>query len=274
MPRPTTPSLLVLAVLLAACSSTTVTDGSGGAGGSTAGGGGAGAGGTGGGGTGGAGGGCAHLPQVTLDALGFPNLLGPIQLQPGASFDLGVGVTECCYVWQEVDACVAWNVAPAGATVDATGLLTIAPGTPNGSVFTVTADVGPGDKLLTTHAYVYTPAGNPLVGYRSELAELPCGGGAEVAPESPIGELAFWANGEFSVTWQPFELYVDYWGTYTFDTGSGVLDMVSTGGNYVPSDVDGAGTFSFDAGDLVLHDLWLGTPQAGSLPARCGHRFH
>jgi hypothetical protein len=54
-----------------------------------------------------------------------------------------------------------------------------------------------------------------------------------------------------------------------------VLSMTVTGGNYVPPDVDGEGTASVDpqTGELVLTDMWLGTPSEGTATTACGHRF-
>jgi hypothetical protein len=92
--------------------------------------------------------------------------------------------------------------------------------------------------------------------------------------EWTIKELRFKADGEFSVTWEPFEVYKDYWGTYAHEIGQGTLDLVVTGGNYVPNDVDGSGSLLLDEeGRLVLRDLWLGSRFEGTAPANCGHRF-
>ena len=75
------------------------------------------------------------------------------------------------------------------------------------------------------------------------------------------------------VTWLPFEVYVDYWGTYELATAADTVTVTAEGGDYVPDDIDGSGTYSFDGNDLVLHDLWLGSPRGGTAPARCGHKL-
>ena len=99
-------------------------------------------------------------------------------------------------------------------------------------------------------------------------------GGAERTPESPIYELWFAADHQVRVTWMPFELYVDYWGTYTYDLDTGAFSIDVEGGNYVPTDIDGDGTFSIDAdGKLQLHDIWLGTPRDSAVAPACGHLF-
>ena len=96
-----------------------------------------------------------------------------------------------------------------------------------------------------------------------------------MAPELSVQELHFDASGGFSVTWIPFEVYKDYWGTYTYDLATGALSLTVEGGNYVPPDVRAsAGSFTFEDRKLVLRDIWLGTPP-GAIDAvtRCGHVF-
>jgi hypothetical protein len=99
--------------------------------------------------------------------------------------------------------------------------------------------------------------------------------GAEVpADPDPIREIAFRTNGSFTVTWLPFETYVDYWGSYTLDPDAGTIEMIIDHGNYVPQDVDLSGSFHIDAsGDLVLRDIWFGTDKISTGTAACGHRL-
>ncbi len=76
--------------------------------------------------------------------------------------------------------------------------------------------------------------------------------------------------------WAPFEVYVDYWGTYQYDEAQGTLELTVSNGNYIPDDLDGSGSVSFDEqGRLLLTDIWLGTPQLSTDTglAHCGHRF-
>jgi hypothetical protein len=225
------------------------------------------------------------IGDETLARLSMRDLDGSaLQMRAGGTLDLDLGVVECCYFLFAAPVAAVWSVAPAeGATiVPGTGVLRIDPATPSGSVFTVTADVENGRRVIVDQVHVYTLEANPLVGYWREETQLACDTGAEVVPALPIGSLVFRADGTFSVTWMPFELYVDYWGTYTFDLARGTLDLVVEQGNSVPADADLSGTFAIDdAGRLVLTDLWLGTNEIGlptvasppaDLPA-CGHRF-
>jgi hypothetical protein len=216
------------------------------------------------------------LDAATLDALTHSHWVLPsVEVQPGEQRDLDLGTVELGGSFAEVPACATWSIAPAaGATVDpATGLIEIDAGTPSGTQFVVTANVESGRKLITADVLVFTQATMPWRGRWRETAQYACGTGDEVEPEEMLNEIYFWADGTLWVTWQPFEVYVDYRGTHAFDTGAGTLAVTAVGGNYVPTDIDGSGTFAFDSGALILRDLWLGSPQGGTAPARCGHKL-
>ena len=222
------------------------------------------------------GGGCRRgLDEDTLSRLSL--VMGDtLAIQPGETWEFSPGTVECCYVFEPVDACATWSVSPSdGATIDPkTGVFIVDPETPSGAVFTVTADVENGRRLVSVDAHVYTPEANPLFGTWGEEAQFACETDEEKAPEERIGELAFGADGEFSVTWFPFEIYKDYWGTYTFDLNQGTIELTASGGNYVPEGLDGSGTWFIDEeGRLVLKDIWLGAPRDVSRDVNCGHRF-
>jgi hypothetical protein len=224
----------------------------------------------------GLGGGCrSQLDEDTLNHLSL--VMGDtLELQPGDTWEFSPGVLECCYVFEPVDACATWSVSPVdGAAIDPeTGVFTVDPGTPSGSVFTVTADVENGRRLVSAHVYVYTLEDNPLVGVWREEAQFACGTDEEVIPEERIGEFVVGADGSFSVTWHPFEIYKDYWGTYSFDSNLGTLDLSVAEGNYTPADVDSNGSWVIDEqGGLVLKEMWLGSPPGSPGLVNCGHRF-
>lgn len=211
----------------------------------------------------------ATLAELTTSILGQPGI------QPGESRTLQLGVVECCYTFEPVAACAIWSVRPGDpATIDpATGQLVVDATANDGDVIVATADVEQGRRLVTTDLHVYTPEANPLYGIWRETAQLACGSYAEVTPEHTINELWFRAGDELAVTWYPFEVYVDYWGSYDHDLATGELAITVTGGNYVPTDIDPAGTFDVDGDRLTLRDLYLGSYRDSSDPARCGHIF-
>lgn len=174
----------------------------------------------------------------------------------------------------EVEACVEWSVEPvSGVSIDQGGLLAVEAAVPVGTIITVTADVESGRRVIQRPFQVYEPLAYDIIGFWTELQQLPCDGGAPFEPDPEIGELVFEDTGELSVTWRPFEVYYDYWGTYTYDEATGALVLEVEGGNYVPDDLDLEGTASVVDGQLVLEDLWLGTAQQPVTPAACGHVF-
>jgi hypothetical protein len=214
------------------------------------------------------------LPDDPELMLGFVN--ENLELTPGGSFEYQVGSWECCVFWEPLETCSVYSVDPAdaGATIDPdTGLLSIDASTPDGSTFTVTADIEDGLATVSGEVFVFVPELHPLIGYYTEVSRIPCDAGPEFVPSDPIGELVFTASGEARVTWTPFEIYVDYWANYTHDLDTSALSIVPSGGNYLPDDVDGEGSFSFEGNQLVLHDIWLGTSQNPVEPTACGHRF-
>ena len=174
----------------------------------------------------------------------------------------------------EVEACVEWSIEPVdGVTIDDAGLLAVEGSVAAGTVISVTADVEAGRRILTTDFEVYVPVAYDIIGFWTETQQLPCDGGAAFVPDPIIGELVFQDTGEFSVTWTPFEVYYDYWGTYAYDEGTSALVLTVEGGNYVPADIDGEGTATVTGGQLTLEDMWLGVAQEPMTPVACGHVF-
>lgn len=156
------------------------------------------------------------LTEEQIGKLGFGPFGNEFSAQPGNVLPLKLGTLECCVVLEPVDACVEYSLSPTeGATYDAaTGELTIGDDAVAGTIYTLTADVEDGRATLEAKVTVYTKESHPMVGVWHEVKQTPCDGGAEIDPVPSIGELWFRANGEVLVTWQPFEVYVDYWGSY------------------------------------------------------------
>jgi len=119
---------------------------------------------------------------------------------------------------------------------------------------------------------------NPLVGtwYQSgwalckPAAKLP-----RLAVGKMINELRFAADDTFSVTWQPFEGYKDYWGTYRYDLARKTIELRIEGRNYSPEHFNGKGNFRLDSDDthLTLSGVRLGTKDATTQMEICEWTF-
>lgn len=194
-----------------------------------------------------------------------------MQVPAGGTLNLFVGYEECCYFINRIpDLTVVWSVEPTGAAqIDPqTGVLTASADAGNTSVFVTAA--APNGLSKTASVSIYDQ--RPIIGVWQEEARIDCATGAFVESSSLIYELIFDANNEFRVSWSPFEVYVDYVGTYTADTPH--LSMRARLLNYLPHDFEGEGTYEIDEeGRLVLRDLWLGTSPYASETTSCGHRF-
>ena len=211
------------------------------------------------------------LPGCAIQQSDFS---GEIFGEPGESVQLSIGY-QGLILRIPTPSPILWSIdATEGASINPlTGLLDIDAGAPDGTNFTVSA----GGSSATVYVFEQ-PAVNPLSGYWKETAQISCMLADDTTPEIAIEELVFFPNRKFTVTRRPFETYRDYWGDYTFDTESGVLEMVIHRGNYVPDDFDGVGTFTVDGeGNLVLSDIWLGTWPSYDGPTSqmpgCGHRL-
>jgi hypothetical protein len=209
----------------------------------------------------------AELEQAVLDA-GF---LGKVPA--GGQRQITLAVPQPGWL-EPIEACTVWSVSgDPGATIDDTGLLTIAETVEPGTIVTVQANVEDGRRILETMVTVYVPIDSPIVGYWREVEQISCASGDPVEAVPAIEELIFRDTGDFSVTWLPFETYVDYWGTWTHDPRTGALDLAVTGGNYVPEDLDGTGIASVNDARLFLEEMWLGRSNDGPHPVMCGQIF-
>lgn len=107
-------------------------------------------------------------------------------------------------------------------------------------------------------------AGTPpasITGTWKEVTPTPCQTEKGDIAAEPVRELKFGDDGKFGVTWRPFESYVDYWGTYTFDAATGAVAMSVTGGNNVPADARLTGMARANAdGTIGFKGIFFGTP--------------
>lgn len=113
-----------------------------------------------------------------------------------------------------------------------------------------------GNSKISGRIIVYEPAVLPLVGRWSQRE-------GECMGAEPLRELVFNGDGTFTVTWAPFEVYKDYWGTYTFDAETGRLVLVPEGGNHVPTDAGLNGVALLDPEGLDPGAGFFGSPMQG-----------
>lgn len=112
----------------------------------------------------------------------------------------------------------------------------------------------------------------PWTGCWAEVVQLDCESGEEFEPAGAIGEFRLTPDWRFSVTWSPFETYVDYAGQYRVSEEDGTIEL--TLGNLAPPNAKGRGTFTVtDQDELLLEGIWLGARDHGGATEACGHRF-
>ncbi|MDP1736819.1 MAG: hypothetical protein Q8L23_05205 [Caulobacter sp.] len=156
--------------------------------------------------------------------------------------------------------------APAVATLSAENTrLTIAETAAPGAKASLSAVID--GKTVTVEFIVVAREALVLTGYWREVGDAGCPAG-----DPPMRELRFLANGRFEATWTPFESYVDFWGTYSFDPAARAISFAPDGGNNVPqgADLDGRAELGAD-GLLRLSgiDFKSPRPDAASRPAGC-----
>jgi hypothetical protein len=204
-----------------------------------------------------------------------------LALRPGQSGQLTLTCRRCCWITESVPGTVIWSLQPAAAgSVDrATGAFTIAPHAAVGAKVVVRAELTPPagrQREASGEILVIDPSPQPWGGRWQEVAQVPCAGaaaGAAAAKPLLIQELELHPDGTFSVTWQPFERYQDYWGDYRVEGVDGGLRLTVSGGNHVPEELDLDGTLRLDAaGEMTFEGIFLGK-RTDEAPVVCGHRF-
>ena len=84
--------------------------------------------------------------------------------------------------------------------------------------------------------------------------------------------MEFLNDGEFLVTYQPFENYHDFWGDVSFDATTSAFALTIRGGNRIPTLVDLTGTAHFEnAMKLVLDGFFLSAPRENG--GECRYEF-
>ncbi len=188
---------------------------------------------------------------------GFLFWMEPPALPPGASLVLRPWFTPQPGVMEPVPASCLGGVTLSGpATLEE-----------DGRTIRINADAAPGAAVqvegrvgqarLSGRALVYLEEAQPLVGTWAQAEDACAQAGAE-----PVRELIFHPDGTFALTWTPFEVYKDYWGTYTFEEG--LLTLMPDGGNHIPSDASFSGKVELDSDTLQLSPSVFGSPPRGA----------
>jgi hypothetical protein len=119
-------------------------------------------------------------------------------------------------------------------------------------------------------------ARSSLVGVWTEAGWKLCTPVPQLSAEQidpPIRELWFNDDGDFSVTWRPFESFRDYWGGYRYDTVTHAIELTIEHGNFIPADFVGRGSAIVVGDSLSLTGVRLGTKEAKNRPEICELRF-
>jgi hypothetical protein len=214
------------------------------------------------------------VPASTLDKVVIARGFNQADVVAGDALDLrlatpGPGSYDPFH-W--VYACAKWSVSPPElATIDAKGHVVFGAMAAGKSV-TVSATLGNGRVVSTTFEVTKASMAS-IVGNWSEDARQACGTSTWIKPDKPIRELHIDASGEYTVTWTPFESYVDYVGKLTYDPATGATTMVPSKLNYLPPDVTTKGTAKIEGGQLVLRGIWLGSANGATEKPACAQRF-
>lgn len=199
-------------------------------------------------------------------------LLACNAMRPGEQRDFDVFVAQCCYTQDRLaNGCETWRIDPPtdGVAVDADGRVTLEATVPAGTSFTVVAELGDGsNRAVSAIVDVYTDERNPVGGRFREGARIDCSSGTEY-PSNGIGEIRL-CGPLFAVTYQPFEIYQDYWGFWDVDPATEAVTFRVESGNNIPGDLDLEGTLHVEGNEVLLEDVWLGATTA---TVACGHRL-
>ena len=189
-------------------------------------------------------------------------------LLPGSEYREELVRWTCCVYQIPVAVTARYYVDPTekGVSVDpADGTVKVTSDTWPGTKVRLYAVLEGGRRIISQDIYIFTPESNPFVGVWRQTAERLCIGNIgftfDVPPARQISEIVFRADGTYSVTWTPFEVYRDYWGPYTYDQQRKRLILGITWGSFIPDNFLAQGEFEFSATtptELVLKGIWFG----------------
>ncbi|MGZ9113977.1 MAG: hypothetical protein ACXW3K_05080, partial [Brevundimonas sp.] len=99
--------------------------------------------------------------------------------------------------------------------------------------------------------------------------------GSHPSPTRPVRELVITPDGRFTLTWEPFESYTDYWGVVIHDAATGALRLEVTDTNSNPPGplLTGVAEVKEDGRRLILAGIDLGDGQRHEWGRRCRYVF-
>lgn len=146
-------------------------------------------------------------------------------------------------------------------------LIVIGPGATPGGDVEISGILG--TRTVRTRFRIAPVEGPVLTGFWSQAA-VDCGG---PVPRDPLRELRFNSDGRFAVTFVPFEVRQDYWGSVEFDPAGGRIGFVVDRGNSVPAGLVLKGRAEVDGeGKLVMDGVYFGGLEAPP-PEGCRYVF-
>lgn len=127
-----------------------------------------------------------------------------------------------------------------------------------------------GSRTVRTRFRIAPAEGPVLTGFWSQ-ASVDCGG---PVPRDALRELRFNSDGRFAVTFVPFEVRQDYWGSVKFDPVAGRIGFVVERGNTVPADLMLKGRAQVEGDDrLAMDGVYFGGLDDGPPAGGCRYMF-
>lgn len=167
---------------------------------------------------------------------------------------------KCFSAWSSSDPAV--DVAPER------GRIVIAPDATPGRDVEIVGTLG--SRTVRSRFRIAPADGLVLTGFWSQ-ASVDCGG---PFPRDPLRELRINSDGRFAVTFVPFEVRQDYWGSVEFDPAAGRIGFVVDRGNSVPAGLMLKGRTEVDGeGQLVMVGVYFGGLEAGPPAGGCRYVF-
>lgn len=142
-----------------------------------------------------------------------------------------------------------WSTSDPAVTVEAErGKIVIAPDATPGRDVEITGTIG--ERTVRTRFRIAPAEGPVLTGFWSQES-VDCHG---PVPRDSLRELRFNSDGRFAVTFVPFEVRQDYWGSVEFDPAAGRIGFAVERGNTVPADLMLKGQARVEGDNQLLID--------------------